>query len=231
MKRSSRRLLIAIAAIVLLTVTVSAYYIKISEEVNNTFSPADAVTPNINEEFSGNNKQNVYVEVGNTGYPVYVRAAIIITWKKDVEESDDSGNVTTTSGVVYFDEPSEASAIDHVDPDTGTTSTEYVGDYVLLLNLEDWDWNSDDGYYYYKKRVESSGRTSNLINLCYPLENGPDGYTLSVEIIAQTIQAIGYTDETNPKGEIPAYQDAWGLHTSIPEESSNIFEETTQPTD
>ena len=40
------------------------------------------------------------------------------------------------------------------------------------------------------------------------------GYTLSVEIIVQTVQAIGYTGKDDPNGVIPAYQDAWNRDTN-----------------
>ena len=35
----------------------------------------------------------------------------------------------------------------------------------------------------------------------------PTGYALSVEVVAEAIQAQGTTDTAN----VPAYQDAWGI--------------------
>lgn len=99
-------------------------------------------------------------------------------------------------------------------------------DYEIALNLDDWTLR-DDGYYYYNTPVESNGETSELIRLCRQLNPAPvDGYTLSVDIIVQTIQAVGYTDgedntdPDNDTGKIPAWDDAgWDVleQTSEPE--------------
>lgn len=64
-------------------------------------------------------------------------------------------------------------------------------DYDLRIN--DTDWTPSGGFYYYKDKVGAQGNTTNLINSCTKLEgaNQPDGYDLSVEIIAESIQADG----------------------------------------
>ena len=63
-----------------------------------------------------------------------------------------------------------------------------------------------DGFFYYRSRI-SSGVTSALIKTCEQLLPAPDGYQLHVQIIAQTIQALGTTDS----GNVPAVTDAWGV--------------------
>ena len=175
-------LLIAILLVTVVTASVIAKYIKNTDAVKNTFKPAASVTPEIIEEFEEHDntlKKNVHFKVGTTEYPVYVRATIVITWQNK-------------DGIVYFSEPNKD------------------GDYTIDLNLTDWVYNEDDGFYYYTKYVESGKETTNLINECKQINAAPvEGYTLSVEIIVQTVQAIGYTDEDNPNGVIPAYQDAW----------------------
>ena len=174
-------LLIVIALIAVIAVPVLAQYIKNSGEVTNTFTTADSVKPEIIETFVDNAiKKDVYFKVGDTGYPVYVRAAIVITW----QDKD---------GTVYFSNPTK---------DT---------DYTLDLNSTDWE-KRDDGFYYYKESIESGGKTTYLINECKQKKEAPaDGYTLSVEIIVQTVQAVGSTDGENGAPEIDAWEDAWGI--------------------
>lgn len=172
-------LIIVIALIAVMSALVAAKYIKNAGDVVNKFSPAESVTPIIHEQFDNNVKENVYFEVGDTDYPVYVRAAIVITWQNE-------------EGTVYFSKPETA-------------------DYTLVLNKTYWEKKSD-GFYYYSEPVESGGKTPILIYECKQINPAPaEGYTLSVEIIAQTVQAVGSTDENNPNGVIPAYEDAWGL--------------------
>lgn len=91
------------------------------------------------------------------------------------------------------------------------------GDYTLVLG-DSWTTVQDSDYYYCTSKVESRfpNDTSELIRLPVLIKNFEfledakppvEGCILSVEIIVQTIQAIGSTDI----GDIPAWQDAWGL--------------------
>ena len=175
-------LLILLAVLSLSTGTVIAYLAAASNPVVNTFTPETQVNPVVSETIENNVKSNVAVNVGNPGYAVYVRAAIIATWKKTVTNDDG-----TTTEYVHSIAPI---------PDT---------DYYLDLNLGA-NWTQKDGYYYYSQPV-ISGNTDVLIKSCKPLKDAPEeDYTLSVEIIAQTIQALGTTDD----GSKSAVQDAWG---------------------
>lgn len=195
-----------------------AKYLKRTEELKNTFSHVDTTGPTIEESFDGTTwKRDVAVSVGETDYPVFVRATIVITWKKQEIVKDENGNAMkdengsdVTKDVVYFQRPVEGRG----------------NDYVLNLNLgKGWEYNEDDGFYYYTLPVKSGETTSVLITSCERLETAQppeEGYVLSVEIIAQTVQAVGYKDE--PDDEIPAYQDAW----SIADFSS--WNTTTEPT-
>lgn len=174
-------LMITVVMIIAVTVTtVGASYLRNSGEVKNTFKPADSVTPEISETFDNTVKEDVYFKVGNTGYPVYVRAKIVITWQDE-------------NGTVYFSLP---------DKDD---------DYTIDLNLTEWNLK-EDGFYYYKNSVVSGGETSNLINSCEQIKAAPvDGYTLSVEILVQTVQAVGSTDGEAGAPETDAWKDAWEL--------------------
>lgn len=86
------------------------------------------------------------------------------------------------------------------------------------MNNTDWFYNANDGFYYLNAMV-NSGETPNLINLCYQTQAGPsDGYRLHIEVIAQTIQALGTTDV----GGTPAVTDAWGI--SVDEGTKNLID-------
>lgn len=175
-----RFLLIIFIIFTITAVSVSAHYIK-KADVTNRFSSAESKTPPISESFDGEVKEDVSFGAGDTGYPVYVRATVVVTWQN-------------SDGIVFFSNPVEDE------------------DYVLDLNLDSTGtgWiKGEGGYYYYQTPVKSSEETDALINKCEPKAGSftPVGYTLNVEILVQTVQAIGTTDNT----EIPAYQDAWGI--------------------
>lgn len=181
--RIMRYAIILIAVVALAASLVVAYFVKETGEVVNDFTPAASVNPTVLEEsFDGITKKNVKVNVGESDYSVYVRAAIVITWKDE-------------DGIVYFAEPVKDQ------------------DYSIVLNSTDWKLESD-GYYYCILPVDGGEDTPVLIESCTQLDTPIEGYTLSVDIIVQTVQAVGYTDldENDPEStEIPAYKDAWGL--------------------
>lgn len=112
------------------------------------------------------------VKVKNTGNTnAFIRAKIVVTWK------DANGNVSATK------------------PELDT-------DYTMTLNETDW-FLGDDGFYYCKTSVAPNGSTPALITECKKADSvtPPDGYDLSVEIIASGIQST-------PDG---AVKEAWGM--------------------
>lgn len=85
------------------------------------------------------------------------------------------------------------------------TAPELGTDYSLTLG-DEWV-KAEDGFYYYLSPI-SSGKTPALIVECKPLVDAPEeGCALNVEIIAQTVQAVGETDD----GTALAVEDAWGI--------------------
>lgn len=201
--RKQKWLAVALIAVLVITATTGAVYAYLSATtgpVHNTFTAAPTHTIDIKETFptgaTNPIKKNVCVDVGDPGYAVYVRAAIVVTWKK--------GND------VYAYKPVQK-------------TEDAVGDYALELNLTDW-FQGSDGFYYHKKMVAYDGEdeatklTSVLIESCSQLKAGPEGYTLHVEIIAQTIQALGTTDDDS----IPAVEDAWKAVTT--DENGNLIQ-------
>ena len=185
--RKSRILASVLFVSVLVAALSGAVYAYLSASpgsVDNNFTAAPTHTIEIEETFPTGDtnpiKKNVKVNVGKPGYAVYVRAAIVVTWQND-------------AGQVYGMAPKE-----------GT-------DFNLTLNGADWIKGSD-GFYYLETMFIGSdangGLTPVLITQCEQSAAAPEsGYTLHVEIIAQTIQAKGSTDADGT----PAVTDAWGV--------------------
>ena len=78
-------------------------------------------------------------------------------------------------------------------------------DYTLTLNKTDWEQDMSTGFYYYKASVASNATTSDLVSAIEVKGTVPSGYALSVEVVAEAIQAQGKT------GTTPAYENAWGI--------------------
>ena len=63
-------------------------------------------------------------------------------------------------------------------------------DYTISLNLEQ-GWIYYNGYYYYTAPVAPGASTGVLIDLCTPVTGrAPEGYTLSVDVLASAIQSV-----------------------------------------
>lgn len=197
-----RAVLVGILVAALLVTGALAYLSASGGTVSNTFSAAPDSEPTIDESFVDNFKTDVKVDVGNPGYAVYVRAAIVVNWEQNGIDSDGNKTITSANTGIYH-----ATA-----PVAGT-------DYTISLNTApDGPWFlGTDGFYYHKAMV-SSDATSNLIETCKVVSGkAPDGYHLDVKIIAQTIQALGTTDN-DANGDpvavgIPAVEDAWKVVT------------------
>lgn len=185
-------ILAVFAAIALAAVLVGAVYAalqgKTETPVKNSMSAEKDPKPTVVETWDNKVKKNVMVNVGNPGYSVYVRADIVVTWK------DKDGNVYSKlpqAGTDY------------------TISLNTVSDTPTTLNT--WFLGAD-GFYYYTSPVVS-GNTAELIRECKLEDTAqiPEGYQLSVEIIAQTIQYKGTTDRN---ANITAVEDAWHVTLS-----------------
>ena len=72
-------------------------------------------------------------------------------------------------------------------------------DYVLDEGSTDWEKKGE--FYYYTKVLPVGGKTTNLIDSIEVVGTAPEGYTLSVEILASAVQAV-------PES---AVKDAWGF--------------------
>lgn len=169
--KKSAVLLIAMALIVTVGVgSTIAFLIDTSSEVKNTFLPSKVTCEVVEDPFNGKEKTNVSIKnTSDTGdVDAYIRAAVVVTWKDD-----------TTNRNVYGKQPVENT------------------DYTIQYNLTNGWVKGTDGYYYWTSPVKSEREAANncttgvLIETC-KLKDGvtpPSGYHLSVEIVAEAIQA------------------------------------------
>jgi hypothetical protein len=176
--------LIITAAVAAASVNVLAKYVKGSQKLENTFSRSDYDSPSVSDTVSADKdgffyKSNVSVTAGEHDYPVYVRVNLIVTWQ------DSDGNI-------YGQQPLL---------DT---------DYTLEYNEADWTL-SDDGYFYCNSAIAGGDTTPLLIGENQKLKqikSAPTGYTMHVEVVAETIQAVGTTESG-----ITAEDDAWSTQS------------------
>lgn len=187
MKKNSKRsisLLASVLVIALSVITVAAYLFINLGPLTNNFQAAVAQDPEVNNDYT--------IKVPNNGYAVYVRAAIVVNW----QYKDGEGNIKVLGDV----------------PVLGT-------DYTLTTNSTEW-FKGSDGFYYRKAMVTPTGNVEfvNTEALVTSFDknkefveyddNGDgtsDKYYLNIDIISQTIQALGTTDD----GDILAVVDAW----------------------
>lgn len=139
-----------------------AYVLTQTKAIENEFTPGK-VSCAVDESFNGEVKSNVSIKnTGNT--EAYIRAYISVTWMKDAEELSQTV--------------------------AARTPVEDV-DYTIVF-AEDTGWlKGSDGYWYYSIPVSADDNTGILITQCQMKEgvSAPEGYRLSVEIIASAIQA------------------------------------------
>ncbi len=166
----TKSIMLLVSAALLLTASIVgtlAYLTDNSGPVTNQFDP-DRVPIEVEENFSGTTRSNETMK-NNGNIPAYIRAAIVVNWVR----VDEKGNVTG----IYGEAPK---ADDHT------------------ITINDKDWSKSGDYYYYKGIVAANdGSESNDDLTAILIESAsvkseatiPDGYQLSVEILAQSIQA------------------------------------------
>lgn len=165
-RRKQQALIIAAAAVlcsIIACVTIAFVFMN-TVPLENTFTYA-YVACDVEETFDGTTKSDVTIK--NTGeVQSYIRAKVVVTWM-----SEDETKVT---------------ALKPVD------DTDYVITYADEANPDTTNWEKGtDGFWYYKLPVDVGEETENLIDSCSlkPNVTAPDGYYLSVEIVASSIQS------------------------------------------
>lgn len=165
-RRRNQRKWLAVTIISIICCVISgitlAYVFTQTDALKNTFVPAQ-VSCDVLEGQDGSTFDGTTksdVKIKNTGETTaYIRAAVVVTWM-----SEDGTQVTATK------------------PVEGT-------DYQITYNT-DSDWvHSSDGFWYYTIPVDVDGQTDTLIESCVCSVTPPDGFYLSVEIVASAIQS------------------------------------------
>lgn len=167
----SKKFIVITAVALLLFVTVGstlAYIFTKTEPVENTFNPSKVACAVVENNNPDENRADIVpnvsiktnVQIKNTGdTDAYIRVAVMVNWM-----SADGTRVWATK-------PVEGADYTAWTPGTG--------------------WIQIGDYYYYTKSVAPTKTTRTLIENIEVLDtaNIPDGYFLSVEIVASAIQA------------------------------------------
>lgn len=171
LRRPKRLATLLVSLLLVLGVAVGGTVAFISTRTadkENTFTPSK-VTCEVTETFGNNVKSQVAVK--NTGdTTAFIRAAINVTWMKNEEAGTEynAADQTVSAKVPVKDR-----------------------DYSIQL-AKNTNWiKGADGYYYYQLPVDPQVSTGVLIEECKLQNNAsvPDGYHLSVEIVASAIQS------------------------------------------
>lgn len=135
-----------------------------------------ASAPNeIEEEFDGEEKTDVKVLVPSNPENVDVYIRVAMV----ATWQDEAGNVA---------------------PATPVAGTDYI------VDMGSDKWVEKDGFYYYTEVVAPGSSTENLFDSIKVVDGrSPEGYTLHVELMSQSIQADGMNGDTK------AVVDAWGF--------------------
>lgn len=162
MKRIRKKaLLLAVSVALILTAAIGG---TIAYIVTKTDSVTNTFEPakvpiKVDETFEKGEKKDVKIQ--NTGnISAFIRAKIVVTWKNT------DGNVSAIKPVENTD-------------------------YTMTVGTTGWTYNNADGFWYCNTAVApNGGNTPVLIISCKPeTDKAPDGYDLSVEIIAESIQS------------------------------------------
>lgn len=188
MKRINKKvILLAVSLVLILSATIGGTVAYLIDQTKSITNTFTPadVPPRIDENFPNNSVKN-NVQITNTGdIPAYIRVKVVVTWKK----GNDVYGVAPKAGEDYS--------------------------WTIPVNT-DWVKGSDD-FYYYTKPVPAGKSTSVLLTDC-KLKDGveaPEGYSLSVDIHAQSIQAEPSTAVTS----------AWSKVTAVGEDGTLTVEQ------
>ena len=156
-----KRIAIILTAVLLVAAvgTTAAFLVDRTPSITNTFQPV-AVTCKVLESFDTEANIKSNVAVQNTGdISAYVRAVVVATW------------VSKSNGSTYGAAPVAGE------------------DFTMITGENGW-LKGSDGFYYCTSAIAAGGKTPTLLTSVAPVEGkAPDGYSLSVQIIASAIQA------------------------------------------
>ena len=162
MKRINKKvILLAVSLVLILSAAIGGTVAYLIDQTGSITNTFTPanVTPRIDEKFPNQSVKND-VKITNTGdIPAYIRVKVVVTWK------DEHGNVYGAAPVL---------------------GTDYT--WTMPKNSK---WFLKGGFYYYSEPVAAQGTTEILFTGCKLMDGvkAPEGYSLSVDIHAQAIQA------------------------------------------
>ena len=186
--------IISLALLILITVgTTLALVFTKTGDVENTFKPSRVSCAVVETLVNGDNSTTTEtsagtvsnftsksnVQIKNTGdTDAFIRVAVVVNWMNE-------------DGKVWAQKPTLAQKPDATN-----------GQYFIEFNTEDWKRSSTDEYWYYSKPVAPDTLTPKLIETAYLMKDvtPPDGYYLSIEIVASAIQSTPETVVSNQWG-------------------------------
>ena len=154
-----------------------AYLVAETGTLTNKFTAGTVPNEVVEEIDKDNNKNNVAIKNIGT-VDAYVRAEVVVTW---VNKENDK--------MVYYTKP--------------VKGTDYTISWIGTEEGGGWTAGKD-GVYYYTSPVAAGAVTKPLFTGCALKGTAPEGYDLSVEVMAQTIQAKGMS------GTTPVVVKTWG---------------------
>ena len=182
--RWNRSFVLVVSVLVLLVGIVGAslaYLSMKTEPVKNEFAYGK-VSCEVLENFDGTVKNNVRIK--NTGnIPAYIRARVVVTWKNE-------------NGDIYGTKPVLGSAADE-DNKNYDYSFDYNPSWICMTT------DSGGLYFYFPEFIGPDAETDWMLYNFKKSENAnvPEGYDLSVEILADAIQSE----------PVSAVEEAWGV--------------------
>lgn len=139
-------------------------------------------------------------EVKNEFEPSFVTSQV------NVNETDTTVDVTNTGDIdAYIRAAIVVNWMDDAGKVRGVAPAS--SEYTLNINSTGWKYDETTGFYYYLSKVAPKGTTKDLVTSVEVKGTAPEGFELSVEVVAEAIQADGDTDDTS----VSAVQDAWGV--------------------
>ncbi len=182
--RWNRSFVLVVSVLVLLLGIVGAslaYLTMKTPAVKNEFTYGK-VSCEVLEDFDGTVKSNVRIK--NTGnIPAYIRARVVVTWKNE-------------KGDIYGTKPVLGSAADE-DNKNYDYSFDYNPSWICMTT------DSGGLYFYFPEFIGPDAETDWMLYNFKKNENAnvPEGYDLSVEILADAIQSE----------PVSAVEEAWGV--------------------
>lgn len=155
---------LAVLCLCILSGSTLAYLVTGAGPISRIFTPGTVRCEVVKAEETEAEGYANNVQIKNTGnVPAYILAAIVVTFEKE-----ENGKITVSS----------------ITPDEG--------DYRIQFE-ENTNWKKgEDGFWYYTQSVAAGESTAELISHCNNLKSvAPEGYSLTIEVIASAIQASG----------------------------------------